>query len=68
MRPLDRRVDRVREPEVVAGYDDPFHGFGRSPLARRKWMNSTPSRSRRFVISQLLAISKVISAIFRGLK
>lgn len=36
--------------------------------ARRKRKNSTPSRRRRFIMSQLVSISRTISQIFDGRK
>ena len=35
---------------------------------RRNWKNSTPSRSRRFIISGLAIISATMDAIFDGRK
>lgn len=66
VRPLDRFVDGNGSAEIIARNDQPLQ----VPVsrARRKCMNSTPSRSRRFVISQLCSISIVISAILRGRK
>jgi len=62
MRPLDRFVDLGREPEIVGG-DDQRLQCAISRRSRRKWKNSTPSRSRRFIICGLAAISATIDAI-----
>lgn len=55
VRPFDCLVDRRREAEVVGGDNQrPQALFSRSA---RKRKNSTPSRSRRFIISLLFSIS-----------
>jgi len=60
---LDGLVDRLRQPEIVGGDDEPLQG-ATSRRSRRKRKNSTPSFSRRFIISGLSAISPTIEAIF----
>lgn len=73
VRTLDRFVHRNREPEIIGGEDDPARdrlgsGWQGDQAAlwrsRRKWKNSTPSRSRLAAISGLFAISPTIEAIF----
>ena len=63
---LDRLVDGDGRAEIVARNDQALQDW--ISRALRKCMNSTPSRSRRFIMSQLLSISSVMSAIFRGRK
>ena len=46
----------------------PQQGYGQAARARRKRKNSTPSRSRRFIMSQSVSISRTISQIFDGRK
>src|SRR5262249_43486422 len=53
-----------------AGFREGALGQRREPLhdaavrrSRRKWKNSTPSRSRRFIIAGLITISPTIDAI-----
>ena len=62
MRLLDRFVDFGREPKVIRG-DDQGLQCAISRRSRRKWKNSTPSRSRRFIICGLASISATIEAI-----
>ena len=62
MRDLDGLIDLRRKAEVV-GRDDQRYQCGASRRSRRNWKNSMPSRSRRFIISGLLAISPTIDAI-----
>ena len=61
VRLLDRLVDGGIEPEIV-GADDQAPQLAISRL-RRNWKNSTPSRSRRRIISGLLIISATSEAI-----
>ncbi len=66
VRPLHRLVDQFRQTEIVGGDDEPLQAaLWRS---RRNWKNSTPSRSRRFIICGLRAISPTIAAIFGARK
>jgi len=58
---LDSFVDGGVEPEIV-GADDQASQLAISRL-RRNWKNSTPSRSRRRIISGLLIISATSEAI-----
>ena len=58
---LDSFVDGGVEPEIV-GADDQVPQLAISRL-RRNWKNSTPSRSRRRIISGLLIISATSDAI-----
>ena len=58
---LDSFVDGGVEPEIV-GADDQASQLAISRL-RRNWKNSTPSRSRRRIISGLLSISATSEAI-----
>jgi len=58
---LDSFVDGGVEPEIV-GADDQAPQLAISRL-RRNWKNSTPSRSRRRIISGLLIISATSEAI-----
>ncbi len=64
---LDGAVDRVGEAEIVRRDDQVFQ-CAISRRSRRKRKNSTPSRSRRFIISGLNAISPTIEAILLGRK
>jgi hypothetical protein len=65
MRDLDRLIDLVREAEIVRCDDQAVGAQCAGSLwARRKAKNSTPSRSRRFIICGLLIISPTIEAIF----
>jgi hypothetical protein len=64
---LDRFVDRVIESEIV-GADDETPPQCASSLSRRNWKNSTPSRSRRTIISGLRTISPTIEAILPARK
>jgi hypothetical protein len=57
----DSFVDGGVQPEIV-GADDQAPQFAISRL-RRNWKNSTPSRSRRRIISGLLIISATSEAI-----
>ena len=67
MRALDRPVDFVGEAEVV-GRDDQIFQCAVSCRSRKKRKNSTPSRRRRFITSELLTISPMIEAILPGRK
>ena len=66
MRQLDRFVDLGREPEVVGGDDETLQAA--TSRWRKNLKNSTPSRSRRFIISGLRTISPTIDAIFGARK
>ena len=66
VRALDGLVDLGREPEVVRRDDQALQVTARR--SRRNWKNSTPSRSRRFSISGLRAISPTIEAILGARK
>jgi hypothetical protein len=67
MRRLDGLIDLGSEPEIVGGDDELLQCAG-SPRWRRKRKNSTPSRSRRFIISGLMIISPTIEAILGARK
>ena len=62
MRDLDGLVDLRCQAEIV-GRDNQRFQCKDSRRSRRKWKNSTPSRSRRFIMSGLLTISPTIDAI-----
>ena len=67
MRLLDGLVDLGRQPKIVGGDDEPLQdAASRRSLRKRK--NSTPSCSRRFIMSGLRAISPTIEAIFGARK
>jgi len=66
VRQLDRFIDLGRQPEVIGG-DDEMPQAATSRW-RRNLKNSTPSRSRRFIISGLRTISPTIDAIFGARK
>jgi hypothetical protein len=66
VRQLHRFVDLGREPEVVGGDDETLQAA--TSRWRRNLKNSTPSRSRRFIISGLRTISPTIDAIFGARK
>ena len=72
MRDLDRFVDLGGETEIIGGDDEPGGPFSRmweketqaaSRRSFRKRKNSTPSRSRRFIMSGCRTISPTIEAI-----
>lgn len=67
VRDLDRLIDLWRQPEIVGGDDQPVQ-WRTSRRSRRKAKNSTPSRSRRFSICGLFAISETMAAIFGARK
>ena len=67
VRYFDGAIDFGRQAEVVGG-DDQRLQCALCRRSRRNWKNSTPSRSRRFIISGLLAISPTIDAIFERRK
>ena len=67
MRSLDRLVDGFGEAEIVGG-DDGAAGHAALLRSRRNWKNSTPSRSRRFIICGLRTISPTMAAIFGARK
>src|SRR5262249_10855410 len=62
VRQLDGFVDLRRCAEIVRRDDQRFQ-CAASRRSRRKWKNSIPSRSRRFIISGLFAISPTMEAI-----
>jgi hypothetical protein len=62
----DRAIDAAGKTEIVAVDDEFLQARSSRPVMNRR--NSAPSRSRRFIISALESISKVISAIFLGRK
>ena len=66
VRQLDRFIDLGREPEVVSGDDEMLQAA--TSRWRKNLKNSTPSRSRRFIISGLRTISPTIDAIFGARK
>jgi hypothetical protein len=66
VRQLDRFIDLGRQPEVISG-DDEMPQAATSRW-RKNLKNSTPSRSRRFIISGLRTISPTIDAIFGARK
>lgn len=63
---FNRFIHFRRGAEIIRRDDQLFQAWLRR--ARRKWKNSTPSRSRRFIISGLATISATIEAIFEGRK
>ena len=67
VRRLHGGVDGLTEPEIVRRYDQVVQCAG-SRRSRRKAKNSTPSRSRRTIISGLRTISATIAAIFGARK
>ena len=64
---LDRFVDLKCEAEIV-GRDDEALQCATLRRSRRKWKNSTPSRSRRLSICGLASISPAIAAILSARK
>ena len=73
--PILRELDQRQE--VVAGSAPssqietmrrPRDGYAARCRSRRNWKNSTPSRSRRFIICGLRTISPTIEAIFGARK
>jgi len=67
MRLLDRLVDRDVRAEIIGGDDQLLQAMD-SLRRRRKSKNSTPSRSRRFIMSKSRSISATIDPILRGRK
>ena len=66
VRGLDGRIDLRREPEIIGRDNQTLQSaISRS---RRNLKNSSPSRSRRFIISGLRSISPTIDAIFGARK
>lgn len=63
---FDRFIYFRRGAEIIRRNDQRFQAWLRR--ARKNWKNSTPSRSRRFIISGLAIISPTIDAIFDGRK
>jgi len=57
-------VDRKRGSEIIRRDDELLQAASRRE--RRKWKNSTPSRSRRPIISGLAIISATMEAILLG--
>ena len=66
VRQLDPVVDLGREPEVIGGDDEALQSA--TSRSRRNRKNSSPSRSRRFIISGLRTISPTIEAILGARK
>lgn len=66
MRELHRFVDLGREPEIIGGDNETLQAA--TSRWRKNLKNSTPSRSRRFIISGLRTISPTIDAIFGARK
>ena len=56
------------QPEIVGGEDRDAPLQAALWRSRRNWKNSTPSRSRRFIICGLRTISPMIEAIFGARK
>ncbi len=67
VRLLDRLVDCTIGAEIVGGNDQLLQATA-SLRRRRKSKNSTPSRSRRFIMSKSRSISATIEPILRGRK
>ena len=67
MRDLDGLVDLKGEAEIV-GRDDQTPQSAASRRSFRNWKNSTPSRSRRFIICGERTISLTMAAIFGARK
>jgi len=67
MRNFDRIVDLGSKPEIIGGDNRLLQDTG-SRRSRRKWKNSTPSRTRRFNTAGLLIISPTMAAIFGARK
>ena len=68
---LDRRVDRRGEAEIARRAPSPaVTAAAQAALfrSRMNWKNSTPSRSRRFIICGLRTISLTMDAIFGARK
>ena len=63
-----RLVDALRQAEIVGRDDDPACAQAALFRSRMNWKNSTPSRSRRFIICGLRTISPTIEAIFGARK
>jgi hypothetical protein len=74
MRLFDGLVDRYVQAEIVGAEDEALRERPRPPRqlgssrSRRNWKNSTPSRTRRRIISGLRSISPSSEAIFRRRK
>ena len=66
VRQLDPVVDLGREPEVIGGDDEALQSA--TSRSRKNLKNSSPSRSRRFIISGLRTISPTIEAILGARK
>ena len=64
---LDGLIDLVCQPEIV-GRDDETLQSAASRRSPRNWKNSTPSRSRRFIICGERTISLTMDAIFGARK
>jgi hypothetical protein len=67
MRDLDGLVDLDRYAEII-GRDDQTPQSAASRRSFRNWKNSTPSRSRRFIICGERTISPTMAAIFGARK
>ncbi|CAB3798592.1 hypothetical protein LMG28614_04796 [Paraburkholderia ultramafica] len=73
MRAFDRLVHARMQAKIIGCNNQRLLcrtrcGHSHARWARRKWKNSTPSRRRRFIMSQLVSISRRISQIFDGRK
>ena len=66
--PLDGFVDGGIEAEIVGADDEPAQAQCAASRSRKNWKNSTPSRSRRTIISGLRTISPTIEAILPARK
>ncbi len=67
VRAFNGLVDGLGKAEIVGG-DNGAAGHAALLRSRRKWKNSTPSRSRRFIICGLRTISPTIAAILGARK
>jgi hypothetical protein len=65
---LDGFVDGRIEAEIVGADDEPAQAQCAASRSRKNWKNSTPSRSRRTIISGLRTISPTIDAILPARK
>jgi hypothetical protein len=67
-RPFNRTETRLLVADFVENGGVPCGNVQAALRSFRKWKNSTPSRSRRFIICGLRIISFRIAAIFDGRK
>jgi hypothetical protein len=70
MSPFDRLVDCDVAAKIIGGDNEPPRRQRQLAISRsrRNWKNSTPSRTRRRIISGLLIISPSNAAILRRRK